>query len=316
MGIMKHCVFLFALLMATALSCAAQPVSAPLLLQTGRLGAASALVGDSVYVFGGYGEAGVLNTAERVDLKAGTVQSVASTLVPRLFATVQADGPFVYICGGAGGIDATDAVTPTTERYDTRTGQVDILAPLPTPRRLAASALMNGKLYVIGGSADTAQTETDIVEVYDIKSGTWTTGPSMPTPRECALAVKDNMIYAIGGYNGHQSIATVEVLDTVRGYWRHLPDMPFVLSAHHAVVDGDNLFTFGDFTHPDRVAAYNFRTQHWKLLTNTGYQPSRHNTAFVWHGTAYVIGGTVTHTGPFLRTVQTLPLPVLEAAAR
>jgi len=72
-------------------------------------------------------------------------------------------------------------------------------ASMPTPRLEAGAAVINGKVYVVGGFSGSALTTT---EAYDPATDTWTTRADMPTARRSpVVAMVNNKIYAIGGMN-------------------------------------------------------------------------------------------------------------------
>lgn len=72
------------------------------------------------------------------------------------------------------------------------------------------AAAVNGKIYAIGGYAESGR--EDVVEEYDPATNTWTTKTAMPTARDGLAAMTiNNKIYAIGGYDSSDAyIATVE----------------------------------------------------------------------------------------------------------
>lgn len=78
--------------------------------------------------------------------------------------------------------------------------------------------------------------------------------------------------------------------DPTTDSWMALPDMPFVMSAHHAVVIGDAAYCFGDYTRPDLVARYDFKTRVWSEV-QTDYLPARHAAVAALNGSVYVFGG-------------------------
>ena len=58
------------------------------------------------------------------------------------------------------------------------------MADMPTPRASLGSAVVDGKIYAIGGSdKDFSTTVMAVVERYDPATDTWTTVESMPTAR-------------------------------------------------------------------------------------------------------------------------------------
>jgi N-acetylneuraminic acid mutarotase len=71
-------------------------------------------------------------------------------------------------------------------------------APLPTPRFGAGSALVNGAIYIMGGS--TNKVMYAVVEAYNVAAGTWSTAGGLPAarPYESAVAV-NGTIFATGG---------------------------------------------------------------------------------------------------------------------
>jgi len=103
-------------------------------------------------------------------------------------------------------------------------------ADMPTPRWSPTSAVVNGKIYVIGGStSEPGDKVLSTVEEYDPVTDMWTTKADMPTARGWASpssAVVDGKIYVIGGWDGSKMILTVEEYDPVTDTWSRKVDMP------------------------------------------------------------------------------------------
>jgi Kelch motif. len=69
---------------------------------------------------------------------------------------------------------------------------------MPTARAWLAAAVVNDKIYVIGGHDHTGYLSTN--EAYNPSTDSWTTKTPMPTARAwLAAAVVNDKIYAIGG---------------------------------------------------------------------------------------------------------------------
>lgn len=136
-------------------------------------GAASAVVGDKLYVLGGY------------DFEGGEI-------TPR--ASVQVFDP------------AKNSWTT-----DTSAG-ADKPAPLPVARHSASAAVLNGKIYLVGG-AGAGGGLVDVVAVYDPAARSWASGASLPTPRAMlGLAAFEDRLWAIGGVSQDgRVLPTVEV---------------------------------------------------------------------------------------------------------
>jgi len=178
-------------------------------------------------------------------------------------------------------------------------------ADMPTPRYIAGSAVVDGKIYVIGG-APVRFGATRAVEEYDPKTDTWKKRADMPTIRQglCAAAV-DGIIYAIGGCEVapgvDRDISTVEAYDPATDKWTRKADMPTAraLSAI-AVVDGIIYVIGGAFDEDylnevnvevlSAVEAYNPATDTW--TTKADMPTARYNAAAcVIDGRIYVSGG-------------------------
>ena len=97
---------------------------------------------------------------------------------------------------------------------------------LPTPRSGAAAAVVDDKIYVIGGySADEIFA---VNECYDPEADTWTARSPMPEPRSGAFAaVVDGKIYVIGGVNHALCASSLnEKYDPKTNTWTAMASMP------------------------------------------------------------------------------------------
>ncbi|MBN1357815.1 hypothetical protein JW988_03505 [Candidatus Bathyarchaeota archaeon] len=79
------------------------------------------------------------------------------------------------------------------------------MSPIVTSRRGLGVAVVEGRIYAIGGSNSNSR-YLGTNEMYDPATDTWTTKASMPTPRrDFAIAVYKNKIYCISGESGYDS---------------------------------------------------------------------------------------------------------------
>src|SRR5882724_2818063 len=121
---------------------------------------------------------------------------------PRYNLQVAAVNGKIYAIGGSGGSgeDCQNANCRTVEEYDPQHNTWTTRAPMPTTHGPsgAARGVVNGIIYVAGGSADNRQLST--VEAYDPVTNTWSTIPPMPTARDApGGAALNGIFYAIGG---------------------------------------------------------------------------------------------------------------------
>lgn len=100
------------------------------------------------------------------------------------------------------------------------------LSPMPTARGEFGTAVVNGKIYVIGGVNENNQ-PLNIIEEYNPISDQWTSKMTMPTPRSgLATVVYDNKIYVIGGSVGNVFVGNNEVYDPISNSWTTKASMP------------------------------------------------------------------------------------------
>jgi N-acetylneuraminic acid mutarotase len=102
---------------------------------------------------------------------------------------------------------------------------------MPSKRGSAVAAVVNGKIYVIGGAAihpgssepslQPAKPHRSVgtVEEYDPKTNSWAQRSSMPTARNhAAIGAVNNKIYVIGGRLGSAFIFTASNTNVVEEY--------------------------------------------------------------------------------------------------
>jgi N-acetylneuraminic acid mutarotase len=179
----------------------------------------------------------------------------------------------------------------------------------PLPRSYHAAAVVNGKIYVMGGAgADNKPFAS--VQVYDPSAGTWAARASMPTARGLfGASAVGGTIYAVGGTTrGRDKLAVVEAYDTITDTWTRRADMPTPRNAlSTAVVDG-KVYAIGGWGYDrpeggwesiDRTTAgqdfsavevYDPETDTWATRADMP-TPRSHMTLSTLGGKIYAIGG-------------------------
>ncbi|MFN2127821.1 MAG: Kelch repeat-containing protein, partial [Anaerolineales bacterium] len=138
----------------------------------------------------------------------------------------------------------------TIEEYDPATNTwTCINTKMPRARRIHASALVNGKIYIIGGSDEQFVCFPE-VDVFDPTTNEWTSAAAMPTPRMCLEAVAlDNKIYVIGGNEGllygERGETTVEMYDPETDTWTTMADMNIGRRFFAACALNGKIYVFG-----------------------------------------------------------------------
>jgi N-acetylneuraminic acid mutarotase len=131
----------------------------------------------------------------------------------------------------AGGRDINNTNLSTLYDYDIAADTWTQRANLPTGINVPGSAVIGGKLWVFGGGdpfggsaavPSKRHTQipdtTNILQIYDPVTDSWTTGPSLITVRSFPSGTDiGNVAVAVGGYDGIQTITSVETNETSGG---------------------------------------------------------------------------------------------------
>jgi len=170
-------------------------------------------------------------------------------------------------------------------------------APTPVPRMASACALVDGKVYVIGGYARNGES-TSVVEEFDPSTDQWASGASMPTPRGMTSAITiDGRIYVLGGRNESGITDAVEVYDPASNSWEKVTTMPQARWNHMVAEVQGKIYVIGGIVGTgdnrrsiDTVEIYDPTENTWKL--GQSLPTSRQGAAIaVVQEKIYVIGG-------------------------
>ena len=136
-------------------------------MNEGRANADYIIAGDDLYIIGGTGETGYLNTIEKYNETSDTWQNVTSIPGgPKGFAAAATETD-IYIAGGYENGDYSNRV----QVYNISAGTWSDMAPMQEKRDLAAAFCMDNKLYVIGGRNRNGFVNS--YEFYDFSTNEW-----------------------------------------------------------------------------------------------------------------------------------------------
>ncbi len=171
-------------------------------------------------------------------------------------------------------------------------------APLVEPNSEMAVALLDGRIYVVGGYPST-RISVDTVQVYDIKSDRWRLTTPYPTTINHASAVGlDGVLYVIGGQTNaggrnrkSRYTSAVYGFDPKTEKWTARAPMPTARSAMAHAVIGGRIFVAGG--RPPRghdFAVYDPKADKWTSLPDLP-TARNHMAAAAIGGRLYVAGG-------------------------
>lgn len=171
---------------------------------------------------------------------------------------------------------------------------------MPIPRQEIAGALLDGKIYIVGGSDQDGL--KDNVDVFDPKTDEWGTAAPLPEPRNhIAVAAYDGKLYSVGGFDDER-VPTDQLLiyDPETDEWQEGEPMPAARAALTAEFIDGSLYAVGGVDADHNVVstneAYDPETNTW---TERSPMPTgRHHLASaVTDGKMYAIGGRLLGNG-------------------
>ncbi|MGE5433141.1 MAG: kelch repeat-containing protein [Syntrophomonadaceae bacterium] len=163
-------------------------------------------------------------------------------------------------------------------------------APITTPIGGSSAAVVDNKIYVMGGMTESPSKDVSLNQVYDPAANTWTQRMPIPTARSfLSTAVVNDTIYAMGG-GSSAATKIVEAYDPKTDTWTKKADMLSPrIGAGAAVVDGI-IYNIGGNFYERNCEAYDPKTNTWTPKTP---MPSSGGAVSVteYNGLIYVIGG-------------------------
>jgi N-acetylneuraminic acid mutarotase len=239
-------------------------------------------VGNRIYVIGGFGADPVPDTLVLIyDADARTWSQAAP--VPEALhhaAAAVVDGK-IYLVGGFEEAFATRDPVRSVWVYDPGRVQWEARAPLPRPRGALAVAVLDGRIYALGGERRGAGGGTpgyvpvDDATVYDPRTDTWEVLPPLHYHRDHLVAgTMNGHVYAVAGRDRPvYDLPFVEEFDTATRTWTERAPMPTGRSGCVAAVLDGRLYVFGGEGNPDspygtydQVEAYDAAADAWTRL--------------------------------------------------
>ncbi|HVF48194.1 MAG TPA: kelch repeat-containing protein [Pyrinomonadaceae bacterium] len=208
----------------------------------------------------------------------------------------------IYVVGG---YDRNSRSLPSNDAYDPVADRWASKSSMPTAREVAGTntAVVDGKLYVIGGNARGYCSNAN--EAYDAATDTWASRTPMPTARcHSAVVAHNGLIYVFGGTNTNGSIrySALEIYDPSTDAWKTGAPMPTGRNFAGAAVLGGVIHVIGGWNPAltpdgslDVVEAYDPATDKWAKRSPL-LQARFALSADIVNGSLIVVGGEANRT--------------------
>ena len=205
-----------------------------------------------------------------------------------------------------------------------------VISELPTHRRYFSTAVVEGKIYLIGGTLFANDRDgpfgMSLVEAYDPQTNTWQRLADMPTVRTgTRAAVVAGKIYVLAGKVSKddqavnfKTLKVVEMYDPQTDTWVRKQDMFLRRASFGIGVVAGKIYAIGGNVHPgdrkpedprrvDLVEVYDPATDTWAKRANMPARRTGVRTAVI-RDTIYAIGGSGWPPdgagGPYLGTIE------------
>jgi serine/threonine protein kinase/N-acetylneuraminic acid mutarotase len=198
---------------------------------------------------GGLSAGQALKSVAMLDLMTKTWAGLPDMATARHGMAVDAVEKSVYAIGGStdtgdGQVISSAEALQLPARRIQPVGQWRSLPDAPTPRLMTAWAVLNDKVWIMGGLRDGVALQT--VESYDPRTGAWQTQPPLPMPlHHAAAAAYRGEVVVVGGTSTDLTQASNKVLALRGGRWVELPNLTHARAAPAAAVVGDKLVVAG-----------------------------------------------------------------------
>ncbi|MGB9853461.1 MAG: Kelch repeat-containing protein [Candidatus Bathyarchaeales archaeon] len=227
-------------------------------MPTPRAGFGIAVYQNKIYVIGGrdYNHQ-PLGVNEVYDPATDTWEKRKDMPTPRKGLTANVVNGKIYLIGGLESVDGyPPKISSLNEVYDPVADSWIVGKPLQVRVCGHASAVVDNKIYVIGGESLEKTNQVCVVnvtQIYDPKTDTWSLGTPCPVAVRYAAAggttgvMAPKKIYVIGGIPGLSSESTGinQVYDPERDFWTLGTSMPTSRLWLSVAVVNDMLYALG-----------------------------------------------------------------------
>jgi len=235
--------------------------------------------GGKIYLFGGYGFAGMTSRLDVYDPSNDswstptTISSPGNRHTPASFAI----GASLYSVGGEGPYPG--GFTNAVYKYDTSTHIWSSIGLFPTTTFGKKAVTVNGNVYILDGRRSYGSSDSAMY-MYDSQSNNWISKAPIPyAVSQGGLVSYDSKIWVFGGDlrpSESQTIYTrkIQVYDPTTNSWNYVSDMPYYMANIDAVLINGSAWLIPNYVSDDngntyiinanRIYQYNFNSQTWQ----------------------------------------------------
>ena len=166
----------------------------------------------------------------------------------RACATAVGYHSMLIVVGGVIEVEGKRTRLSTTELLDTTNGCWYTCNNLPSPHQQMKAAIMNDKLYLLGGfdkdlkpSPQVFVASLDTLSTHQLN---WQSAPNTPWCLSAPVVLYNKLLLTVGGLQ-QSNTSEVYIFNTSTGQWKHLTNIPAVRSRPAVVGVADNILVIG-----------------------------------------------------------------------
>ena len=185
-------------------------------------------------------------------LDAGQWKDYSEMSTARSCATAIGYHSMLIVVSGQSMVEGKWTRLSTTELLDTTNGCWYTCNNLPSPHQQMKAAIMNDKLYLLGGyNKDSELSQQVFVASLNTLSThqlNWQSAPSTPWCGSTPAVLYDKLLLSVGGRCQENRISEVCIFNSSTGQWKHLTNIPAARSGPAAVVVAHKILVIGGTT--------------------------------------------------------------------
>jgi N-acetylneuraminic acid mutarotase len=228
-------------------------------MPTPRSGFAITVYQNKIYCIGGTVGNGYIGNNEVFDPVSNTWETKTSMPTPRADLSANIVGDGIFLMGGKRYSNVRPFFNETNinEVYDPANDSWTTKTPIPMAVQAYASAVEEGKIYIMGGSLESLSLQNTVIteanQVYDAENDSWSSAAKMPNANTygAAAATEGFMapasIYCVGGFSGGEFTSKVQAYDWKNNSWSQAESMPTARAYLGAAIVNDVLYAIGGF---------------------------------------------------------------------
>jgi N-acetylneuraminic acid mutarotase len=201
-----------------------------------------------IYVFGGRSNAGLVRQVDVFDITSGQWEITGDMPYEAWNLSAESYDGKIYVLGGISGTGNERRALSDVYILDPDNQSWEQGHFMPSPRHDAASAVLDGRIYMIGGKeqAGSNAPAIDLVSVLDLKTMQWGELAPLTSPR---VGMKGDVIggkiYIAGGNSGGELFSSVDCYDPDADAWAEVAEMSAPRMSHAVAAEDDVLYVVG-----------------------------------------------------------------------